>query len=93
VQPPLEDLTKGAADMVNLPPPVVQDNKAKQHPERNHQNDEKIDGGNRLGVIAQERPPGLRRRTPGPRHIFRHCCLGDIDPEFEQLTVNAGRSP
>ena len=84
---------RGHADMDKLPPPVMQDDEAKQHPECDRRNDEKIDGGNRLGVITQEGPPGLRRRPPGPQHILRHCRLGDIDPEFKQLAMNAGRSP
>jgi hypothetical protein len=84
---------RGHADMGKPPPPVMQDNEAKQHPKCDRRNDEKIDGGDCLGVIVQKGPPGLRWRTTSPRHVLRHRRLGDIDPEFEQLTMNARRSP
>ena len=79
--------------MDQLPAPVMQDDEAKQHPQCDRRNDEEIKGGNRLGVIVQEGPPGLRRRTPRSQHILRHCRLGDIDPELEQFAMNARRSP
>src|SRR4051794_30697029 len=44
-------------------------------------------------MIAKKRLPALRRRSPPPRHVFGHAGLPDIDAEFEQLAVNAGRSP
>jgi hypothetical protein len=84
---------RGHADMDQLPPPVMQDDEAKQHPECDRRNHEQIDGGNRFGVIVQEGSPGLRRRAPGPRHVLRHRRLGDIDPEFEQFAMNARCSP
>jgi len=49
---------RGHADLDKLPTPVMQDDEAIQGPESDPRNDEKIDGGDRLGMIAQEGPPG-----------------------------------
>jgi hypothetical protein len=81
---------RGHADMNQLSSPVMQDDEAKQHPQCDCRNDEEINGGDRLGVIVQEGPPGLRRRSPVPRHVLRHCRLGNIDPEFELLLQGVG---
>ena len=63
---------RGHVDMDQLSSTVMQDDEAKQHPECDRWNDEEINGGNRLGVIVQKGPPGLRWRSPDPRHVLRH---------------------
>jgi hypothetical protein len=44
-------------------------------------------------VILKEGPPGLRRRLPLADHVLGDAGLADIDAEFEQFAVDAGRSP
>src|SRR5713226_5363096 len=60
-------------------------------PDRRHS--EEVDRHHRLDVILKEGPPGLRRRLPLPYDVLAHAGLTDIDPEFEQFTVDAGRAP
>jgi Recombinase/Resolvase, N terminal domain len=47
----------------------------------------------RLDVILQEGPPGLRRRLPTAYNVLAHAGLADIDAEFEQFAMDAGRAP
>jgi hypothetical protein len=44
-------------------------------------------------MILQESAPGLRRRLAAVRHVFADAVLADVDAEFEQFTVDAGRTP
>ena len=44
-------------------------------------------------VVLQEGAPSLRRRFAAPHHVFADAALADVDAEFEQLAVNAGRTP
>jgi hypothetical protein len=44
-------------------------------------------------VIAQERPPGLRRRSPMADHVRDDGALTDVQAQFQQLTVDPRRTP
>src|SRR5262245_24983005 len=44
-------------------------------------------------MIAQERPPALRRRAPSPCHVLSDRGLPDIDAELEQFPVYSGCAP
>ena len=44
-------------------------------------------------MVTKECPPTLGRRPSPPAHVFGNGSLSDIDPQFQQLTMNARRSP
>jgi len=44
-------------------------------------------------MIFKEGPLGLRRRLPPAHQVFPHAGLTDVDAEFEQFAVDAGRAP
>ena len=46
-----------------------------------------------LDVILKESPPVLRRWLPPAYDVLAHAGLADIDAEFEQFAVDAGRAP
>ena len=89
---PLRGGVGGYAEMHD-PPAVVSQNQ--EHiqdlkPDRRHC--EEVDGHQGLDVILKEGPPGLRRRLPLPDHVLGDAGLSDVDAEFEQFAVDAGRS-
>lgn len=45
--------------MDDLAPPMLQDDKAEQNPERDGRNNKKVDGSNPVGMVAQEGEPAL----------------------------------
>lgn len=54
---------------------------------------EHVDGGKVMPVILQKRAPG-RGGAPGPpRQVSADRGLADLDPELEQLAVDAGSAP
>src|SRR5262249_59271531 len=53
---------------------------------------EEVHGHRGLEVILQERSPRLRRWSPAA-HVLADAGLTDVDAEFEQLSMNAGRAP
>jgi len=54
---------------------------------------EEVDGDQLREVVLQESVPGLRRRPAAAYHVFADTALADVDAEFEQLAVDAGRTP
>jgi hypothetical protein len=42
--------------------------------------------------VRQEHPPGLRRWLPPAQDILAHAGLTDVDANFEQFAVDAGRT-
>src|SRR5260370_26104802 len=60
-------------------------------PDRRHR--EEVDRHHCLDVILQEGPPRLRRRLPTAYDVLADAGLADIDAEFEQFSVDAGRAP
>jgi hypothetical protein len=72
---------------------MTQNDETKQHPQCDRRNDEEINGANRLGVIVQEGRQDCAGGQPDPQHLLRHRRLGNIDPELDQLAMDAGCSP
>src|SRR3979411_2499377 len=56
-------------------------------------NGEEVDRHHGLDVILKEGPPSLRRRLPLAYDVLAHAGLTDVDAEFEQFAVDAGRAP
>ena len=52
-----------------------------------------IDGHQLLDMIFQEGAPSLRRRLTAAHHVFAYAGLPEVDAEFEQLAVDARRTP
>jgi hypothetical protein len=79
---------------VNNPATLVRENDENVENTKGEGRDgEEIDGGKLFGVVFQKRSPGLRGRFGKSDHVLSDGCLGDIDTEFEQLTVNSRCSP
>ena len=43
-------------------------------------------------MIEEERPPGLRRRSPSTRHVLANRGLADVDAELEEFSMDAGNA-
>jgi transposase InsO family protein len=54
---------------------------------------EQVHGADVRRVVTEEGPPSLGRRSTSLHHILRDAGLTDLEPEFEQLAMNARRSP
>src|SRR5213076_409020 len=61
--------------------------------EPDRRNDEQIDADDVGGVIAQESPPARRARAVTPWHVLGDSRLSDVDTKFQQLAMNAWRTP
>ena len=72
---------------------MLQDQQSVQQPKRDRRDQEQIHRCNAVGVIAQERLPALRRRSPSPCHVLCDRGLAHIDAELEQFPVYSGRAP
>src|SRR5438874_4320435 len=46
-----------------------------------------------VGMVAEKRPPALRRCPKAAAHIPSDCRLGDLEAQLEQLTMNAWCAP
>jgi hypothetical protein len=55
--------------------------------------DKEIDRRDAVDVIAEKRPPALRRRPRVAAHVPSDRRLGDLEAELEQLTMNTRRAP
>src|SRR4051794_4313186 len=66
-----------------------------------HVEDLKPDGRHRkevdrhhiLHMVIEERLPGLRWRSPSAHHVFTRAGFADVDPEFQQFTMNLRSAP
>jgi hypothetical protein len=72
---------------------MLQDKNAEEQAKGNGRDYEEIHRGDAVGMITQEGLPALRRRSPPPRHIFRHALLPDIDTELEELAMDPRSTP
>jgi hypothetical protein len=61
---------------------VSQDEHYKQQPECRRRHDEHVERGDAVSVIAQEAPPGWRRRAKPSRHVLAGGRLTDLDTEL-----------
>ena len=90
---PLGRPMEGGCDVDDPPTVMVQNDQVEQKPEADGRHDEQVDGGNAVGMVAQERQPSLRRRASSANHVVRDGRLRDIDPEIQQLPVYSRRAP
>src|SRR4030081_1694241 len=77
----------------NMSSAVPHDQQSIEPTKRDGRHDEHIHRSDPVSVIAEERPPSLRRRVSSPDHVFGHARLSDIDAELEQLSMDPRRSP
>ena len=68
---------------------VPEDDHHVQHLKCSADDDEHIDGGNRLHMLFQESAPAWRGCAGTPRHIFSNGCLPYADPKLEEFTMDA----
>ena len=71
----------------------VQHNQGVEQPERRGGDYEHVNRRNVWKVVPQEASPGRGGGLGPPRHPPPDRGLADLDPEFEQLPVNARRTP
>src|ERR1035438_4146750 len=63
-------------------------NRAIKGPERDCRQGKQVDCCDAVGMVAEKRPPALRRWPPTAAHIPSDCRLSDIEAELEQFTMN-----
>ena len=56
--------------------------------ERNRRQDKEVDRRDTVGMVAEKRPPALRRWPKAAAHIPSDRGLGDLEAKLEQLTMN-----
>jgi hypothetical protein len=56
-------------------------------------NNEHVDRGDVAHVVLNEGTPARGRDFGAPGHVSANRGLADLDAEFEQLAVDAGRAP
>src|SRR4030081_3517282 len=66
--------------------------KTRQNLECNRRQDKEVDR-RAVDVIAEKRPPALRRWPRVAAHVPSDRRLGDLEAELEQLTMNTRRAP
>src|SRR5947209_14211116 len=69
------------------------DDEGVEHVEANGWGNEQVHGGDVRCVVTQEGGPALGRRSTSLDHVLRHARLSDVEAEFEQLAMNARRTP
>jgi len=72
---------------------VSYDNKTIENLERDRRQDKKVDRRDTVGMVAEKRPPALRRWPRVAAHISSDRRLSDLEAELEQLTMNTRRAP
>ena len=77
----------------DFPAIVAEDDRNVEQPKRRAGYDKHIDGGDTLGLIAQEAAPARRRPTSSSHHILGNGGLADLDAELEKFTVYPRRAP
>jgi hypothetical protein len=83
----------GHIDVQNATPAKCQGNQHVEHAKGRGRRGQKIDRDQVLKKDIEERKPCLVRRLPVFGRQPGDCPFRDLDPEFEQLVVNARRSP
>ena len=76
-------------------PGMVDDEEDVEHAERGGGDREEVDRGDALAVVGEKGAPSLpfvgMSRAPG--HGARDGALGDLEPELQDLAVDARRTP
>src|ERR1700686_1363913 len=75
------------------PSSVAHNDKTIQNLEGDRRQDKEVDRRDAVDVIAEKRPPALRRWPRMAAHVPSDRRLGDLEAELEQLTVNTRRAP
>jgi hypothetical protein len=83
----------GYIEMDDPPSIVSQHPKNIQDLKTNGRHVEEVDRHRGLDVILKEGPPGLRGRLALARQVLAHNRFADVDAEFEQFSMDAGRTP
>ena len=76
-----------------LPPSVAKNKKCEELLKGNRRNYKEINRRDPISVVVKEGLPCLRRSTSPRHHVFRNRGLGNVDVDFEQLTMDLGRAP
>ena len=69
------------------------DDKAIENPERDRWKDKQVDRRDAVGMIAQKRPPALRRWQPAAAHIPSNRRLSDLEAELKQFAMKVWGAP
>ena len=72
---------------------VAHNDKTIQKLECDRRQDKEVDRRDAVDVIAEKRPPALRRWPRVAAHVPSDRRLGDLEAELEQLTMNTRRAP
>src|ERR1700693_4007949 len=72
---------------------VAHNDKTIQNLECDRRQDKEVDRRDAVDVIAEKRPPALRRWPRVAAHVPSDRRLGDLEAELEQLTMNPRRAP
>ena len=90
---PLRGGMRCYADMDNASPIVRQHQKYVQDLEPDRRYHEEVHRHHALQMIIEKRTPTLRRWFSKSHHALGNGWFGDLDAEFQQLTVNARCAP
>src|SRR5271168_3362573 len=66
---------------------------SRQNLECDRRQDKEVDRRDAVDVIAEKRPPALRRWPRVAAHVPSDRRLGDLEAELEQLTMNTRCAP
>ena len=83
----------GHGEPKQLAMPVTDDYECKQAFECHRVDYAQIDCCDRIGMVAQKRSPGLRRRPAMADHIFGDRRLGDLEPKLLAIHHGCGAHP
>src|SRR5713226_2362439 len=72
---------------------MQQDDEHVEQTEGRRRHNEEVDRGEIGDVVLKEGSPSLRRRLRATRHETGNSPLRDVEPELEQLAVDARRAP
>jgi hypothetical protein len=72
---------------------VSQDDREVEQSKRSRHGDEHVDGGDTDRFVAQKAAPCRRRPSDPSHHVLCDRGLADLDAEFQELAVDAGRTP
>src|SRR5271155_4620173 len=72
---------------------VAHNDKTIENLECDRRQDKEVDRRDAVDVIAEKRPPALRRWPRVAAHVPSDRRLGDLEAELEQLTMNTRRAP
>ena len=83
----------GHVEVDNAPAMVSEHDEDEQDAQAGGGHGKETDGDQVSGMVGEERPPGLRRCGPPPRHQPGDGALGHVDAELEELAMDARRAP